>query len=144
MTSKYFVHLLQMSTWRNWLRSLISRSDSDKETAQASVPPSKDTPASANILEQTTVDDGISPQEFYPLAPIKRWVGMHISPYAWDRAVIRSLSSLQQTGIPLPLILAPKPDTKVSGAALRILLNSLHEMYGMKPDLRHIFQSQEV
>lgn len=132
-----------MSTWRNWLRTLLpSIGKTDAQTPMTA--PAEDKGTSAGIPTPTTEEDGISPQEYYPLAPLKRWTGIHISPYAWDRAVIRSLSSLQRAGTPLPLILAPKPDTKISGATLRLLANALHEMYGVKPDLKHIFQSQQV
>lgn len=132
-----------MSTWRNWLRTLLSKSDKGEPEASAPAP-DRAIPVPSPAPTSSTGDDGIAPQELYPLAPLKHWAGVHISPYAWDRAVIRSLSSLQQSGIPLPHILAPKPDTKVSGATLRILINTLHEMYGMKPDLRHIFQTQQI
>jgi len=56
-----------------------------------------------------------------------------ISPYAWDRAVIRILPLLREERIPLPEVLSPTPTTYLPPKLAQNLLLALQEMYGIVP-----------
>ncbi|MCX8112384.1 MAG: hypothetical protein N3E49_04200 [Bacteroidia bacterium] len=80
------------------------------------------------------------PDQLYPLLPIKTWTSRHISPYAWDRAIIRSLPALQRIQAHLPSLLAPRSDTQVPGKAIEVILNSLKDMYGISINPEEVLQ----
>lgn len=68
-----------------------------------------------------------------PLLPIKQWTLQHISPYAWDRAMIRTITLLQKEKIALPEVLHPSPQTRVPASVAKAILLALRDMYGIEP-----------
>ncbi|MCS7162791.1 MAG: hypothetical protein NZ958_05640 [Bacteroidia bacterium] len=128
-----------MSIWRSWLKTLLPW----RETASASQPsnPSESIhPASASPLVSglnTSSKPNGSSQillqlEYVRLLPIKEWVQQTVSPYAWDRVVIRSLSRVRAMGLSLGSLLNPLPHAVVPSSILQVILASLREMYGIE------------
>jgi len=68
-----------------------------------------------------------------PLLPIKQWTIQNISPYAWDRAMIRTITLLQKEKIALPEVLQPSPQTRVPAPVAKAILLALKDMYGTEP-----------
>lgn len=68
-----------------------------------------------------------------PLLPIKQWTIQNISPYAWDRAMIRTITLLQKEKIALPEVLQPSPQTRVPASVAKAILLALKDMYGIEP-----------
>lgn len=125
-----------MSTWRKWLRTFLPwASNEESKEVQGPAP----TPSQPQL--QTHLLD---PQAHYFLLPFKQWVLTHISPYAWDRAVIRSLAALQAQNISLYELLAPQSNTTTNGASIEILAKSIEEMYGIRIPLKEILQPLSI
>lgn len=136
-----------MSTWRNWLRTLMPWTAGERRgSSKPSETPSGTStdPSDGFARSPLTATADIIPDRLYPLLPLKHWATTHVSPYAWDRAVIRSLPFLQRTGIPLQQVLAPRPDTQIPGRAIHTLASALSEMYGIQPDLYEIFHKASI
>ncbi|MEN3040632.1 MAG: hypothetical protein ABDH66_03715 [Bacteroidia bacterium] len=126
-----------MSTWRSWIRTLLSPIKSKETTQTESSKSSIDT---EKPTAPPTSSEELDPSKLYPILPLKEWIIRNISPYAWDRTVIRSLPELSRMGIATTMVLAPKPDTELPLPVLQVLLSSLESMYGVKPDLREILR----
>ncbi|MEN2992613.1 MAG: hypothetical protein ABDH91_03565 [Bacteroidia bacterium] len=129
-----------MSIWRTWLKTLLpwsettSASQSSPSSSGSAHPAS--TPPSVSEFN-TSSNSGSSSQallqvEYVRLLPVKQWVQQTISPYAWDRAVIRSLSRARAMGFPLASLLNPAPQNVVPFSILQAILSSLREMYGIE------------
>ncbi|RMF47211.1 MAG: hypothetical protein D6750_09325 [Bacteroidetes bacterium] len=116
-----------MATWRNWLKSLLPWTEkpaSESPTPQAAAPPAGG-PAPSLAIPPIT--------EPIRLLPLREWTVRFISPYAWDRAIIRLLPLLREERIPLPEVLNPTPTTTLPPTLAKNLLLALQEMYGTIP-----------
>ncbi|GIV25508.1 MAG: hypothetical protein KatS3mg026_1200 [Bacteroidia bacterium] len=119
-----------MATWRTWLKSLLPWTEKEENPSPA--PASDTTPAQgpAAAPPAPTIPFLSEPIR---LAPLKEWTQRFISPYAWDRAVIRVLPLLREERIPLPEVLNPTPTTHLPPKLIQNLLLALQEMYGTVP-----------
>ncbi|MCX7607088.1 MAG: hypothetical protein N2170_07490 [Bacteroidia bacterium] len=107
-----------MPAWRNWLQTLLKR---EKQVPTFPRPtPSKSFSSSPSLTDSVY------------LLPIKDWVIQHISPFAWDRAVIRLLFIHKDTKLPLPELLKPSPSTRVPLSLYESISDILQEMYGIQ------------
>ncbi|MDW8058347.1 MAG: hypothetical protein RMJ57_08725 [Bacteroidia bacterium] len=131
-----------MSTWRNWLRTFLPWTAREEKSSLYPLP----TQAAPEPPPQPTksLQRELNPENLYPILPVKQWALSRISPYAWDRAILRSLPTLQRSGIPLSSLLAPQPDTRIPGSALQQILHALEETYGTSISLDEIFNSERI
>ncbi|MCS7188189.1 MAG: hypothetical protein RMJ66_06660 [Bacteroidia bacterium] len=124
-----------MAIWKNWLRTFL--------------PWGKASGGGSTVLVEKSDGEGrhfvssIDSDE-YVLAPIKQWVISTLSPYAWDRVVIRSIRFIRDINIPLTSLLSPHPDTKVPREVVHRLSAILREMYGRELPLHEVFKNQIV
>lgn len=104
-----------MSSWRNWLKTLLRKPPEEQPeplpTPQTPPPPS---------------DNSV------PVMPLREWVIRHISPFAWDRAIIRLLSTHHNLTLSLSELLKPQPSTQVPAHLYTALSHIIHEMYGIQ------------
>lgn len=131
-----------MSTWRNWLRTLLPWTAREEKSSLSPLPAQaalKPTPQPDRLSQEE-----LDPAGLYPILPVKQWAISRISPYAWDRAILRSLPTLQKSGIPLSSLLAPQPDTRIPGRALQQILHALEETYGTSVSLKEILEAERI
>lgn len=121
-----------MSTWRNWLRSLLPWTDKgveEKPTLQSAL----STESSVQSFPQKDeIKLPFGESRYVYAAPLKSWVVQQVSSYAWDRAVIRTLPLLQSRQLPIREMLSPSPLFQVPPEVVRTLLSALREMYGVE------------
>lgn len=104
-----------MAAWRNWLKTLLK---GNHEEPSPSLPP----PDSPPPPTDTSV----------PVAPIKEWLIHQISPFAWDRVIIRLLSTRQDIKLSLSELLKPTPSTQIPSHLYAALSQIIQEMYGIR------------
>ncbi|MCS6790539.1 MAG: hypothetical protein NZ580_06130 [Bacteroidia bacterium] len=104
-----------MPAWRNWLKSLF-KDFQEEEPSHTPPSPSSELPSDTSV----------------PLSTLKEWVTQRISPFAWDRAIIRLLSTQQNLKLPLAEMLKPSPSTQVPSYLLIELSRIIQEMYGIQ------------
>ncbi|MCX7651512.1 MAG: hypothetical protein N2200_01400 [Bacteroidia bacterium] len=128
-----------MGTWREWLKTFLSKgkTQTDNRSDSTNPPEVQSSPPKESAVQTETSDA----HQTYPVLPLKEWIIRQVSPYAWDRTVIRSLPALGRMGISPTNIIAPKPDTQLSASTLQVILTSLEEMYGIRPNLSEIYKS---
>ncbi len=65
----------------------------------------------------------------FPLQPLKTWISQNVSFYAWDRVIVRCISTLRREGISLAEAMNPTPVSRASRESLQAILQTLYELY---------------